>query len=140
MLVDTGSTVSIVKYETWKRIKRPGMDLRRSPVQLSGVDGGTFKSYGRRDIPITIGDVVVMQNVEVGDCQDDVILGMDFLKAHSTGIDFGRPSLMIGDEEVELTFYQPEPGKARVEATHDVVVATVTERTTSYDGSDELSE
>ena len=128
MLIDTGSTVSIMNYATWKRLKKSGMDMRKSPVKLTGVDGGTFKSYGRRDIPVEIGDLQMVQDMEIGDCQDDVMLGMDFLKQHTSSIDFERPSLTIGEREVELTFYQPEVEKTHVIAARDVIVPDSTDK------------
>ena len=66
--------------------------------------------------------------MEIGDCQDEVILGMDFLKKHVTAMDFGRPSVTIGSETIELTFFRPEPGPVRVIAGGDVVVPDMTER------------
>ena len=128
MLIDTGSAVSILKHSTWKKLRPSGMDLRKTRVQLTGITGGSIQSYGRRDIPIQLGEIQVLQDMEVGDCQDDVILGMDFLRNHVTGIDFVKPSLTIGEQEVELTFYDPEVGKVRVVAAQDVTVAAGTER------------
>ena len=44
----------------------------------------------------------LVQDIEIGDCQDEVILGMDFLKKHVTAMDFGRPSVTIENETIEL--------------------------------------
>ena len=87
MLIDTGSTVSMMNLPTWNRLKQNGMKLRASTTKLIAVNGGAFKSHRRRDIPVQIGNFQRFQDMEIGDCQDEVILGIDFLKKHVTAMD-----------------------------------------------------
>ena len=57
MLIDTGSSVSMMSMNTWKRLKLPGMKLRKTSNTLMSVGGTVVQTYGRREIVIEIGGI-----------------------------------------------------------------------------------
>lgn len=102
MVVDTGSTICMISLMVWNRVKRNGMTLRTTTAKLWTVDGSVARSYGRRIIPLTIGGVTKKQMVEVTDCQDEFVLGMNYMREHVSGLDFKRLRMHFGAREVKL--------------------------------------
>ena len=114
MLLDTGSSVSLMSIETWRRLKGPNMKLQTTEVKLKGVGGQPVATIGRKEIPITIGRTRVLQEVIVGACQDGMILGIDFLSRHVSRLNFPDLKIHIGNEEIEMTYYNKLTERCRV--------------------------
>ena len=102
MVVDTGSTICMISLLVWNRVKRNGMTLRTTTTKLWTVDGSVARSYGRRIIPLTIGGVTKKQVVEVTDCQDEFILGMNFMRAHVDGLNFKELRMRMASQDISM--------------------------------------
>ena len=102
MLIDTGSSVSMMSLDTWKRLKLPGMKLRKTLNTLMSVGGTVVQTYGRRVIVIGVGGVQLAHDFEIGDCHEGIILGMDFIKGQVSEMNFENLTMMIGEKQMEL--------------------------------------
>jgi hypothetical protein len=130
MLVDTGSTVSILSIDARKRLKEPGMKLQLHNTNLFGLGGDHLATWGKRDIPIKIGRASILQEMIVGACTDGVILGMEFLRQHVTQPDFPSLTMTIDKEEIDIFYYikPPPPEKSRVIAESDMIIPAQSEK------------
>jgi hypothetical protein len=128
MLIDTGSTVSILNIEAWQRLKQPGMKLQPHGTNICGVGGDQLATWGKREIPIKIGQANILQEMVVGACTDGVILGMDFLRQHVSRLDFPRLTMTIGEEDIDILYYNKPPEKSRVIAAGDLIVPARSEK------------
>ena len=96
MMIDTGSSVSIMSLDMWNQLKLPGMKMRKTTNTLTNVEGAVMQTYCRREIVIWIGKVQLAHDLEIGDCQDGIILGMDFIKIQVLEMNFEDLTIKIG--------------------------------------------
>ena len=82
LLVDTGSAMSLLSVETFKKIKGADSSLRPTDARLSIASGKPMDVSGEADIRLRIGGIVYPRTVVIADLGGmEGILGLDFLKA-----------------------------------------------------------
>ena len=97
--VDTGATVTILSQQLYERLGVPeGEDSFK--VRLSNAeDGQDMDAIGGVMVKIRMGSCTVDWNVYVAPIRDDVLLGLDFLRAADVTIR-ARGALYIGAQKV----------------------------------------
>ena len=81
--VDTGSGVSILAAQTWKKWGRGESELTRYWGRLCSVEGRALECLGSARLTVTLGTRAIKWNfirAEIGD--DEGILGNDFAMTH----------------------------------------------------------
>ena len=127
MIVDTGSCVTMISIKNWQEIRRPGMQLEEPKHRLAMVDGSETTSYGSCELTLTIRGMKFRVRIEVTNCEDEMVLGMDFLKEHARLIDFEHLKMKIRGREVPILLYQPPEFSVRVVAAEDMILPASSE-------------
>ena len=82
-LVDTGSGVSILAAQTWRKWGHAEDELTRYWGRLCSVEGRALECLGRSRLTVTLGTRVIEWSFIVAEIMDDKwILGNDFAMAH----------------------------------------------------------
>lgn len=80
--VDTGATVTILSEEFYRKLDRHDGDCDTYTVKLSNAeDGSAMTARGGTVVQLRIGSRVLDWEVYVAPTRDDVLLGLDFLRA-----------------------------------------------------------
>ena len=127
MIVDTGSTITLMNKSTWLRLKSPGEKLKKSSLRLSTMDGTETASHGSREFVIRVAGIDFRQKIEVTDCEDPVVLGMDFIKKNVQAMDFERLLMRICSREIPMTLYQEPEKTTRIVAAEGAEVPAASE-------------
>ncbi|XP_065197542.1 uncharacterized protein LOC135829063 [Sycon ciliatum] len=81
-LLDTGSAVTLVSNKVWSSLPVRTPLVKQSLPDLATVDGSSIPLHGSACLSFSIDGRQVSHNVLVGDVQPDVLLGVDFFRAH----------------------------------------------------------
>lgn len=125
MLVDTGSSVTLLSTNFARTLSKHAVELSLSPVStvLKAVNNSAVPVMGGSVVLLSAGNLTVRHKVIVADIAPDVLIGIDFLKAHGCNIDFGRNMLQAGGEDVPLKpAHNANPVVCRVHLAHPVTV------------------
>ena len=97
MLVDTGSSVTLLHENVWKAAVRGQKQL--SPAKyhaVMAVNGESLVLSGQGDVLLKVGEHVGVHSVlVVKEMTQECLLGTDFLERHNCVIDLGRRTLTI---------------------------------------------
>lgn len=103
-LVDSGSDLTLIREEQYKKIGSP--PLSRRQIQFRGAGSGRFDTWGEINVNLIIdGDVypIIAHVVPDGVVQNDLILGTDFLRTVELNIKKGVVSISkLQDSECDL--------------------------------------
>ena len=122
MLVDTGSSNTILTYEQYQQIpgdRRP--KLRPVNMQLIQADGGSVEVYGEADVEVKLGDQELPMCIIVAGVKGGM-LGIDMLVRTRAVLDFGRSRLCTGSTVVPLRSKDNQTLLVRVCAVRDMVI------------------
>ena len=100
-IVDTGAEVTAVPRRVFARFDPPVEELAPTRLRLASSDNyvdGVVTDL----VTIHVGDHIFNQHVVVVDTCDEVIIGLDFLKAQNCKIDFEQRSLLVDGTSVAL--------------------------------------
>ena len=101
LLIDTGSTVTIISREALHKVNEHLLDeCRSSNTRLLQADGTPINVSGEVDVKVTIGKQHHNIPVVVADMKHDGILGMDFLQKTNSFIDCQRMEITINNEVI----------------------------------------
>ena len=104
-LVDTGSRVSILAAQTWRKWGRTEDELTRYWGRLCSVEGRALECLGSTRLTVTLGTQAIKWNFIVAEIRDDEgILGNDFAMAHDLTV-----------QPCEGAVYLPNLSRAREE-------------------------
>ena len=102
IVVDTGSTVTIVRPDIVKRCK--GMlfsdTVRPTKSLLRTATGDSALMNGRCKLKINLGRTETLHDVLVADITDECILGLDFMLENNCSLDMVAGKFLIDTEEV----------------------------------------
>jgi hypothetical protein len=79
-------------------------------------------------VTLTLGRRPLQIWIFVADITDELILGLDILRAYDASVDLGRQMLRFGEEEVSLWNPQTEPQPTRLIVADDQVIPAQCER------------
>ena len=96
LLADTGSAISLIRQDLWKKCRREHDKLEPWTQRLVSVDGSPVSVLGCSQMRITIGSDTFHHTVlVVYTLTTEGILGLDFLKEYRCSVDLGENMLKI---------------------------------------------
>ena len=102
-LIDSGSQISIIKESVFRSLPARFRQLHHSSMRVHSASGDSLKVVGCSFIPIKLGNQhFTHQFIIIAQIQHPVILGLDFLRAHSATLNFARNVMTIGQEDIDL--------------------------------------
>ena len=102
LLVDTGSSFSILRKDTWDRLFPHGEPLTPSKRAFVGVDGKRLNVQGSCQIQIVIcGKTFTLEVYVIDAITTEAIVGLDFLVKNHACIDTAAGRLIIPGDNVE---------------------------------------
>lgn len=102
MLVDTGSNVTIMKTEVFKKISNISeIEVTEVNSTLVTATGESSPFYGKADLLIEIGNHKMQHSVLLADIKNDVILGVDFMEKHKCDVLLSKNCLSINGHKVQ---------------------------------------
>lgn len=128
IIVDTGSSITMINKNAWEEIRQPDMVLKGPCLRLTMVDGSETTSYGKHEVTLTIRGMKFQIQLEITDCEDDLVLGLDFMRQHVRALDLDRLKMKIRRQEVPITLYQPPEFSVRILAAEEVIIPAATEK------------
>ena len=101
LLVDTGSAISLIRQDLWKKCRREHDKLEPWTQRLVSVDGSPVSVLGCSQMRITIGSDTFHHTVLVVDTlTTEGILELDFLKKYRCSVDLGENMLKISRNSI----------------------------------------
>ena len=116
MLVDSGSTISIISRTLWNALKRdnPGMTLLPTAATIRTASGDLMPAVGRVALEVELAGQHYLWLFYVLDSPEQVILGMDFLSWYNVQCDWRQGILLLHGREVKSKkHYSTGDGKVR---------------------------
>eukprot|EP00731_Ephydatia_muelleri_P033154 Em0025g110a len=96
MLVDTGSSVTLLHENVWKAAVRGQKQLSPAKYPVMAVNGESLVLSGQGDVLLKVGEHVGVHSVlVVKEMTQECLLGTDFLERHNCVIDLGQRTLTI---------------------------------------------
>ena len=96
MLVDTGSSVTLLHENVWKAAVRGQKQLSPAKYPVMAVNGESLVLSGQGDVLLKVGEHVGVHSVlVVKEMTQECLLGTDYLERHNCVIDLGRRTLTI---------------------------------------------
>ncbi len=125
LLVDTGSTVTMISIATYRRLSK-GRNIALMPTnfELKSVDGSLIHVEGQLKLNLSFnGTVDRFHRIVVADIHQDAILGNDFLIAAKCDLFLWRSLMRINGHDIPLRQITGGPGiVCRVEIKHQVSI------------------
>ena len=121
LLLDTGATRTIIRPEV-----SGNADLLPARLRLKTATGECATVYGELKVQVTIGSKSLKHQVVVADVSEEVILGIDLMKAFGFSLDFRNGVVHLGQEEVVV--HRQADTAVRVILTEDVVLPKRSEK------------
>ena len=116
MLVDSGSTISIISRSLWNEMKKdnPGMTLLPTAASIRTASGDLMPALGRVALEVELAGQHYLWLFYVLDSPEQVILGMDFLSWYNVQCDWRQGMLLLHGREVKSKkHYSTGDGKVR---------------------------
>ena len=109
-LLDSGCTCSVISPELFDRLSQDHTIKISGPSKLKLADGNFTKSLGRGTFSLTVGSNTAPreQRFVIGVIENDVILGMDFLRENNCSLKFTE-NLLTMDNSQERCYRIWEP-------------------------------
>lgn len=98
-VVDSAAQVTVVSQGIWKQMKRP-QQVAETVLLQGAAKGSSMEAQVVKDTHLQIGGNKHLWTVYVAPIQDDMILGLDFLRAVGCTVDLARDSVNIRGEEI----------------------------------------
>lgn len=101
-LIDTGASVSLLKEEAYRRVKRKSR-LREADIEITQADGAPLVIKGMARLPVRIGKLRSTQIFYVTpNLCTEAILGEDWLRSQKARIEFNPTVLIVNGERTPL--------------------------------------
>jgi predicted aspartyl protease len=97
--IDTGASETVARPDVVAGL--PERELSQ-PYVLQTASGETMPVMKEAHVKLTIGQRTLRSWVFVADIADDLILGLDILRAQDASVDIGRRVLRLGQDEVPV--------------------------------------
>ena len=102
-VVDTAAEVTIVSDKVFNSWKVKPKVLQHLNMHAAG-RGMLMKSFITGPVDIVVGSTTFRWKVYIAPIDDDMLLGLDFLKHHNVVVDLIKDQLIIQDKVVQLTY------------------------------------
>ncbi len=121
-VVDTAADVTIISDRVFARLKSP--PTRRSVVNLHAAgENLSFKASQVGPLNITLGEHTFSRLLYVAPIKDDMLLGIDLLKAVKAKVDLGQQTLEFSDQILPLNCKQVRKEPKRLPTSNPVTVS-----------------
>ena len=118
-VVDTAAQVTIISDKLFKKLKWDGVPLRTVALQMAGRE---MKIHGAVFGPLALRlGAVKYKEVYVAPIEDDMLLGLGFIRRHGVDIKITEGVLQIGEENIPMNI---ETKQAAIAKTRRVMVAS----------------
>ena len=114
MIVDTGSSVTMMKKSVWETLGGEESDLSPPRFRIVMVNGTEMTSYGVTELALRIEGMKMKMTFEITDCEDEVVVGLDFVRKHVEMIDLEGLYVGIKGKKISLDVYQPAKMEAKL--------------------------
>lgn len=122
MLVDTGSSVSLISQELYHGLGTEKPSLKRDVITLSTADGSPMDTLGVVQLEFCIGCFQFVHDVVVAELNGiSVILGFDFLETYDIAIEVSQRSLKYAGQTLPL-FKESSSSCARIKVSKHFTV------------------
>ena len=103
MLVDTGAAVSLASTALWDRLhsQSSGLTLLSTNCCIRTVSGDRARVRGRLVLEVELAGQYYVHQFIVADIEENMILGLDFLRKHQVDCDWGHGVLRLRGTELE---------------------------------------
>ena len=128
MIVDTGSSITMMKKSVWETLGGEESDLRPPRFRIVMVNGTEMTSYGVTELALRIEGMKMKMTFEITDCEDEVVVGLDFVRRHVEMIDLEGLYVRIRGKKVAMDLYDPPEASVRIVAVRDVIIPAATEK------------
>lgn len=130
-VVDTAAQVTVVSRRIWNQLRRP--PPTPETVILHGAEvGSRMEAKLAKQVHLDIGGQVHRWDIHVAPIQDDLILGLDFLRAKGCTLDLQQDVVRVSGTEIPATVKRNADGElfqiSRILVARKVVVPPNTEK------------
>ena len=127
MLVDTGSSVTILHESIWKMAVKGKKELKQATCPVMAVNGESLPLCGQAEVNLQVGSYSGVHNVlVVRDMTQQCLLGTDFLEQCHCIINMGAKTLTIGGMKQQVPLLSGKKGTAcHVAVQETTVIPTV---------------
>ena len=131
IMLDTGSTVSVISEKMWRKSGTIGGDLRPVCGSLTTANGSAITILGETDMCIRIGDsdvnfpMIVAHNIS-----HDSLIGTDFFRKYRCNIKYDIGTFAIQGSEVPIRYEKQPPTVCKITIQSTTTVPPGTEVTT----------
>ena len=103
MLMDSGASVSILSTALWEALHRqcPGLTMLSTDCSIRTVSGDLARVRGRVVLEVELGGQYYLHQFIVMDVEEDIILGIDFLRKYDVDCNWRKGVLILRGEEVQ---------------------------------------
>ena len=113
MLVDTGSSVTILHESIWKMAVKGKKELKQATCPVMAVTGESLPLCGQAEVNLQVGSYSGVHNVlVVRDMTQQCLLGTDFLEQCHCIINMGAKTLTIGGMKQQVPLLSGKKGTA----------------------------
>ncbi|MCG8048996.1 MAG: reverse transcriptase domain-containing protein, partial [Candidatus Thiodiazotropha endolucinida] len=126
-LVDTGATLTIISTKVWELVDPPFSALTPFPQTISTATGSPIEVSGKARVQIKMAKSICYIDVIVANIENDLIIGLDFLKNMDCRIDVAQGTLTIQGETMQLDCLG-YVGCSRIVASEMVQIPPLSER------------
>jgi predicted aspartyl protease len=125
VIIDTGASMTIARPDIVAGLPERKPNL---PYVLQTASGETIPVMREARVELTLGRRPLRIWVLVADITDELILGLDVLRACDASVEVGRHVLRMGREEVSLWNPRARPRSSRLTLLNDEVIPARCER------------
>ncbi len=101
-IVDTAAEVTIISDRVYNSLSAPCRILKKVILNTAGREL-KMNGFIVGPIRVTLGTQQFDENIYVAPIQDDMLLGLDFLRRHQALIDIPHSSIQIGEERIPMS-------------------------------------
>ena len=101
-LVDTGATLTIISTKVWETMGCSNLTLSTFDQVISTASGSPIEVTGRTRVQLKVADCSCYVDVIITNIDNELILGLDFMKLMDCQIDVGQETMVIQGRAIKL--------------------------------------
>ncbi len=100
-VVDTAAEVTLMSDKVYKKLANPGSVIKHVTLNTAGREM-KMNGFVVGPMHISIGNQTFEENIHVAPIQNDMLLGLDFLRRHQALINIPESYIQIGGENIAM--------------------------------------
>ena len=101
-LVDTGATLIIISTKVWETLGCSNLTLSTFDQVISTASGSPIEVTGRTRVQLKVADCSSYVDVIIANIDNELILGLDFMKLMDCQIDVGQETMVVQGNAIKL--------------------------------------